>query len=209
MRVAEKPRDKRRERGEESRRLILKSAVSTIAAVGLGSMTLDRVAEKAGISRGLVVFHFKSKNRLLEEVLEYLGRAFAQGWDVLAKDKEASNLDKLLQLIDYDIDFAYQNPKYVSAWHAFWGEAKGNQLYQSLSFPRDEEYAHDVEGLVGAIIDEGGYDSEEAEPVTMALNAMLFGIWVESHLNLNPDDCEKYKRAIRNLLCKTFPGHCI
>jgi len=209
MQLAEKPKDKRRERGEESRRLILKSAVSTIAEFGLGSMTLDRVAAKVGISRALVVFHFKSKNRLLEEVLEYLGRAYAQGWEALAKDKQASSLDKLLQLIDYDIDFAYQNPKYVSAWHAFWGEAKGNQLYQSLSFPRDEEYAHDVEDLVVAIIDEGSYDSEEAEPVTMMLYAMLFGIWVESHLNLNPDDCEKYKRAIRNLLCKTFPDHCI
>ncbi len=209
MQVAEKPKDKRRERGEESRRLILKSAVSTIAAVGLGSMTLDRVAEKAGISRGLVVFHFKSKNRLLEEVLGYLGRTYARGWDALAKNEEASNLDKLLKLIDYDIDFAYQNPKYVSAWHAFWGEAKGNQLYQSLSFSRDEEYANDLEDLCGAIIDEGGYDGEEVESVTMMLTAMLFGIWVESHLNLNPDDCERYKRSIRNLLCKIFPGHCI
>ncbi len=172
-------------------------------------MTLDRVAEKAGISRALVVFHFKSKNRLLEEVLEYLGKAFAQGWDALATDRNASNLDKLMQLIDYDIDFAYQNPKYVSAWHAFWGESKGNLLYQSLSFPRDEEQAHDVENLIAAIIDEGGYDSKEAEPVTMALNAMLFGIWLESHLSLKPDDCEKYKRAIRNLLCKVFPRHCI
>lgn len=209
MQVTERPKDKRRERGVESRRLILQSAVSTIAALGLGSMTLDRVAGTAGISRALVVFHFKSKNKLLEEVLNYLGKAYAEGWDALTKDQQASNLDKLLHLIDYDIDFAYQNPKYVSAWHAFWGESKGNQLYQNLSFPRDEEHAHDMEDLVAAIIDEGGYDPGEAEPISMAIGAMLFGVWVESHLSLDPDDCEKYKRAIRILLCKVFPGLCI
>ena len=208
MQSAERPKDKRRLRGEESRRLILQSAISTIAAVGLGSMTLDRVAATAGISRALVVFHFKSKNRLLEEVLDYLGKTYAQGWDALAKDEQASSLEKLLQLIDYDMDFAYQNPKYVSAWHAFWGEAKGSQLYHNLSFPRDEKYAHDIEEQVAAIIEEGGYDSKETEPTTMAINAMLFGVWVESHLNPDPDDCEKYKQSIRILLCKIFPDLC-
>jgi AcrR family transcriptional regulator len=59
MSVAEKTADKRRVRGEESRKLILKAAVDSIATMGLGKLTLDRVADRAGISRGLVVFHIK------------------------------------------------------------------------------------------------------------------------------------------------------
>ena len=61
--------DKRRLRGEQSRRLILQAVIDSIALEGLGRFTLDRVAERVGISRGLVVFHFKSKKNLIEEVL--------------------------------------------------------------------------------------------------------------------------------------------
>ena len=207
MQATAKPRDKRRERGAASRKQILNAAVATIAAFGLGSMTLDRVAERAGISRALVVFHFKSKSKLLEEVLEFLGRRFAEGWAEVRQDSRLSNFDRLLQLVDYDIRFAYENPKYVSAWHAFWGESKGNLLYQNLSFPRDEDYAGELEQLIAAIIDEGGYDPAELQPIQMALSAMLFGVWVESHLNPRAEDCELFLQSVRLFLAKSFPGH--
>ncbi|MEM7292976.1 MAG: TetR family transcriptional regulator, partial [Pseudomonadota bacterium] len=78
MNSATKSPDKRRARGEESRKAILQAAISSIAALGLSNLTLDRVAERAGISRALVVFHFKSKNKLTEEVLAYLGVQYAK-----------------------------------------------------------------------------------------------------------------------------------
>lgn len=207
MRAAEKPKDKRRERGEESRRLILQAAILSIASLGLSNMTLDRVAEKAGVSRGLVVFHFKSKNKLHEEVLQYLGRTFAQGWDRVKKDASASNLERLIQLVDYDIRFAYENPNYVSTWLAFWGESKGNFLYQNLSVPRDERYSLELEQLIAGIIDEGGYDREELKPIAMALSAILFGVWIKSHLSLDLGDCDRYLKAMRLFLSKSFPRH--
>lgn len=209
MQAVEKPKDKRRERGEESRRLILQAAIMSIAALGLSNMTLDRVAERAGVSRALVVFHFKSKNKLQEEVLQYLGRTFAQGWDAVKKDAGASHLEKLIQLVDYDIRFAYENPNYVSAWHAFWGESKGNLLYQNLSIPRDERYSLELEQLIAGIIDEGGYDREELKPIEMALGAILFGVWIKSHLSLDLDDCDRYLKSVRLFLSKSFPRHTI
>ena len=207
MQATEKSRDKRRERGEESRKAILQAAVASIAALGLGNMTLDRVAERAGISRALVVFHFKSKSKLLEAVLNFLGERYADGWNVAPEDDAATSLDRLLRLVDYDIRFAYDNPGYVSAWHAFWGEAKGNMLYHNISFPRDEEYADELEDLISEVIAEGDYPQADIEPITMALSAMLFGVWVESHLNPDPDDCERYRKAVRLFLARAFPRH--
>ena len=66
MKAARKTVDKRRVRGEESRKLILKAAVDSIATRGLGKLTLDQVADRVGISRGLVVFHFKTKDNLTQ-----------------------------------------------------------------------------------------------------------------------------------------------
>jgi TetR/AcrR family transcriptional repressor of bet genes len=206
MSVAEKTLDKRRVRGEESRKLILKAAVDSIATMGLGKMTLDRVADRVGISRGLVVFHFKTKDNLIEEVLSFLGRQYHGGWESILNGEAKSDIDKLIRLIDYDIRFACDNPKYVSAWHAFWGEAKGNVMYQEQVGQRDLGYARDMEKLLVKISDDGEYDRQELTLVSRGLFAMNFGIWVQLHLNPGPNDYEINSKSVRLFLSRMFPN---
>jgi len=201
-----KTTDKRRLRGEESRRLILQAAVDSIASEGLGSLTLDRVAKRVGISRGLVVFHFKSKQNLVEEVLQYLSVQYSGGWYEIVAEKDENPVSKLLALIDYDIRFACDHPKYVSAWHAFWGDAKGNQLFHDMVVPRDESYADDMSSLIEKISDAGGYDKQDLPMITRGLVAMMFGIWLQLHLNPGAEDCSVNTDAVRLYLKKMFPG---
>ena len=201
-----KTTDKRRLRGEESRRLILQAAVDSMALEGLGRLTLDRVAERAGISRGLVVFHFKSKKKLVEEVLQYLSVQYSGGWYVIVAEKDEDDVSKLLRLIEYDIRFACEHQKYVSAWHAFWGDAKGNQLFHELVVPRDEAYAADMSRLIENISDAGGYDKQNLATITRGLVAMMFGVWTQLHLNPGVDDCSVNTDAVRLFLRKMFPN---
>ena len=200
MKADQSTTDKRRIRGEESRKAILNAAIDSIASLGLGKLTLDRVADRVGISRGLVVFHFKSKDRLIEEVLDFLGKKYSGGWVVILAEKAESDMSKLLQLIDYDIRFACENPKYVSVWHAFWGESKGSALSHAKSVARDEGYSKDMENLLKNISREEGYDKHELSLVTRGLFAMMFGIWVQVHLNPAPNDYETNIRAVRLFL---------
>jgi TetR/AcrR family transcriptional repressor of bet genes len=206
MKAAQKTVDKRRVRGEESRKLILKAAVDSIATKGLGKLTLDQVADRVGISRGLVVFHFKTKDNLIEEVLSYLGRQYTGGWEAILEGEARSDIDKLIQLIDYDIRFACENPKYVSAWHAFWGEAKGNAMYQEQEGLREAGYARDMEHLLEKISADGEYDMQDLTLVTQGLFVMMFGIWVQVHLNPGPDDYELNTKTVRLFLGRVFPN---
>ena len=207
MRALPKAVDRRRLRGKESRQLILRSAIACIASSGLSYTTLDRVAERAGVSRALVVFHFKSKTGLLKEVLEFLGARYAEGREAIGDIDAASTMEKLLQLLDYDVRFASENPEIISTWHAFWGEANGNSLYRELAVPRDGRYARETNQLITTLVDEGGYDENELFSLQTGLTAMLFGLWVESHLNPGKDDYEKGRAAVRLFLSKAFPKH--
>jgi TetR/AcrR family transcriptional repressor of bet genes len=198
--------DGRRAKGEESRRIILRSAVSSIAKMGLGSTTLDSVAGIANVSRALVIFHFKSKNQLFKEVLEYLGRRFSEGWDHLVETREGTTMEKILKLVEYDIQFAVDNPEYISAWHAFWGESKGNSLYHELSAPRDYRYEDELERLLSVYIAEEGYDQSELKSITDGLGAMLFGLWVEFHLAPEKTNSKRGLAAVRLFLSKVFPN---
>ena len=205
MKVVPATMDKRRIRGEESRKAILNAAIESIATFGLGKLTLDRVAERVGISRGLVVFHFKSKNKLIKEVLDYLGRKYSGGWATILTEAADSDMSKLLRLIDYDIRFACENPRYVSVWHAFWGDSKGSSLFHEKGAERDEGYARDMENLLNKMSREEGYDKRELSLVTRGLFAMMYGIWIQLHLNPAPNDYETNISAVRLFLTRMFP----
>lgn len=172
---------------------------------GLGSLTLDRVADRVGISRGLVVFHFKSKKKLIEEVLQYLSVQYSRDWYAIVAEEYEDDVSKLLQLIEYDIRFACEHPKYVSAWHAFWGDARGNELFHEMVVPRDESYAADMASLIENISEAGGYDKQNLPMITRGLVAMMFGIWIQVHLNPGVDDYSVNIRSVRFFLEKMFP----
>jgi AcrR family transcriptional regulator len=66
---------------DERKSAILEAAFSVAARERLDAVTTRRVAEVAGISAGLVIFHFESKDKLLlalcEQVIDEVRLAFA------------------------------------------------------------------------------------------------------------------------------------
>lgn len=195
----------RRARGIATRKVILQSAITSIASKGLSNTTLDSVAEFAGVSRTLAIFHFKSKKQLYIEVLEHLGKEFAEGWHALEIKTFESTMQKLIVYLDYDIRFAYQHPKYVSAWHAFWGESQGNMLYRELALPRDDRYDSELKSLLTTLIETEGIDKEDLQAICDALGAMTYGFWLGNHLDPSPDNYERAMASVRLFLRNTFP----
>ena len=50
---------------------ILNAAIDIIVREGLSSFTIRKVADAAGISTGLVIYHFETKERLIEEAWRF------------------------------------------------------------------------------------------------------------------------------------------
>ena len=57
---------------ELRRQQLIKSTIDSIAKRGFADTTLANVADGAGLSRGIVNFHFKSKDKLLIETLKHV-----------------------------------------------------------------------------------------------------------------------------------------
>lgn len=89
------PRD-----GSPTRAAILSAAVQTLKRSGLEGFSIDAVAQRAGVVKGLVLYHYQSRSRLLkrcgEEVAEErrrrLAPALAAGADLAAIDAAWSEL---------------------------------------------------------------------------------------------------------------------
>jgi TetR/AcrR family transcriptional repressor of bet genes len=199
--------DRRRLRGEESRQSIIKGAIESIARRGLSGTTLETVAARAKVSRSLVIFHFKSKNGLHIEVLNYLGAQFSAGWDAILADEELPPNQRVIRLLEYDVRFAIEHPKYVAVWHAVWGEAKGSTLYREVSFPRDTRYMEDVRSLLLDLADQDSNGTVDIAAIIKGLDAMVFGLWRQAHINPTPDHGTVAMRAIHVFLAAWFPQY--
>ena len=199
--------DKRRLKGEKTKQAIVKSAISCIARQGLHDATLERVAQKAKVSKALVAFHFKSKTGMLAAVLIHQESVFENGWDAILAGNSISTSEKLLELLEYDVRFSVEHRDFISVWHAFWGEAKGSSLYRKLSHPRDERYESNARRLLSTLVKEGPYDDINVTAVERGINAMMFGIWRDSHLAHGPNDYNNGMQAIYVYLHKVFPQH--
>ncbi len=63
---------------EEARRgQIIDSAIETFAELGYANASLARIAERAGISKGVISYHFAGKTEVMEQIVERVYRDIA------------------------------------------------------------------------------------------------------------------------------------
>lgn len=87
MEVLRKDRDTPKSRRTRAR--ILDEAVRVIATSGYGAATNAAVAEAAGITRGAMLYHFPTREDLLEGVIGYLQAERAELFRLAAEDLPA------------------------------------------------------------------------------------------------------------------------
>ena len=61
---------------EVRRQQLIDATIATLARVGFSRTTLTEVAATAGLSHGLIIFHFETKEKLLTETLQFMAREY-------------------------------------------------------------------------------------------------------------------------------------
>ncbi len=93
---------------DNSFELILQKALEVVMESGAASLTFDAVAKKSGISRGGILYHFPSKEALLQAILDqYVTRemaSFEQHWQTLGGRPETMTKAELFCAMDKDTD---------------------------------------------------------------------------------------------------------
>jgi TetR/AcrR family transcriptional repressor of bet genes len=71
---------KRRTDADQSKELLLETALTLLKDRGAAKVTVAAVAEAAGCAKGLVHYHFKTKQKLWESVARHLADTRASTW---------------------------------------------------------------------------------------------------------------------------------
>lgn len=172
------PAPPRKASRQSRREQLIEATIETLASRGHSRTTLTEVAAAAGLSHGLVNFHFQTKERLLTETLLYLADEYRENWTrALAGvgDEPAEQLDALIRA---DFDETICAPSRLKAWCSFWGEAQNRPIYQEKCGSNDLEYVEVLEGICGRLIAEGGYRFSPVE-VARVIRVTVEGVWLD------------------------------
>jgi TetR/AcrR family transcriptional repressor of bet genes len=95
---------------EARRAQLVASTIRTLAARGYSRITLTDVAREAGLSHGLVLFHFETKEKLLAETLGFLAEEYRQNWQSALERVGDDPAEQLNALIEADFNPAICTP---------------------------------------------------------------------------------------------------
>ena len=93
---------------------IVKAAIDTIAELGYGQASLARIAERAGTSKGVIIYHFGGKDELIRELVAEVV-AGGVGYMEPRIDAEPAGAGKLRAYIESNLAFMRENRNHMVA----------------------------------------------------------------------------------------------
>ncbi len=175
--------DLRRAKGEATRQTLIESAILVMAAQGLEGTTFATIAEESGLSRGLVTFHFKTKEQLLAAALDLAGEIYEASWDRHVRQPDYTPANRLAAAVAHDVAFVRQHPAILSLWYTTWGEARTQEIYRTNTRDADRIYVAELAAACAALAKDGPHPSPSSRAKARAINNLVFGLWLDSHIN--------------------------
>ncbi|MEV6128456.1 TetR/AcrR family transcriptional regulator [Streptomyces violaceusniger] len=186
------PRRTQKQRRDQAEAALLAAAAELVIEQGVRSLTLARVGERAGYSRGIVTHHFGSKQALLELLARSTQAGFVPGLADLPP-----GLDRLLRLINGYIGELGQVGAASRAFLLLWAEAPTMPELAPIFRERDEAFRADLRDDVAAGIAEGTIRHDLApEEVAVAIVGQLRGIGLQRLLDPGAVDTERLRRSV-------------
>lgn len=159
------------------RQQLIGSTIRVLGQKGYAALTIADVAKAAGLSVGIIIFHFESKDQLLAAVLRFLAEEYRQHWEAAMDAAGTSPSERLSALLLADFDPAVFTPEKLGAWIAFWGETQGRPTYDQICSGPDAERQQATLKLCEILIAEGAY-SIEPMLAMRTLESLCDGLWL-------------------------------
>jgi TetR/AcrR family transcriptional repressor of bet genes len=166
----------RKSQSEFRKRQLIDATMECIDKLGISQTTLARIAERAGLSQGNVVFHFQSKEALLDQTLRYLSDEYKSNWQVAVASSPADPYSQLQALIKSSFTPQICNRRKISVWFAFWGESRSRPKYMRVCGANDKAFSDKIVSLCKSA-EEQSSACLSASTAALSIEGMIDGLW--------------------------------
>ena len=156
------------------------------------------VSSGAGLSQGIVNFHFKSKEILLIETLKFISNEYLKSFDKYIKKSGNDPIMKLVNMINNDFSSKICSPEKISVWFTFLSETKFKPAYRQICRKRDLYYQNVTEDIFDELL-KIEKNKLSKKNLAIAFHALIMGLWLNQL-----DEPMKYNRKESKKICLDY-----
>jgi len=207
MTVPDRPKPRKAAR-DVRRRQLMEATIDVLATRGYSSLTISDVSRAAGLSLGIVNFHFDSKAVLLADTLKYLAVQYRDNWTAAVNAAGDDLAARLYAMTSADFDEEFCTLRTLQAWVSFWAEAQSRPAYDEVYGEEEAEYLKTLEDLCTALSSHNDYNRPQSGKLdARVINALTDGLWVAlAHVPPGISRPEALS-ALHNCLAAFYPAH--
>ena len=203
--TAEKP-SRRAAQKERTRQRLIEATIEVVAKDGLSGTTMGKVAKTAGLSQGIINFHFESKDLLLCQTLVFLTEEYRSSWQAAldeAGERPAAKLESFVRAL---LQPPLAEHDRLACWFAYWGDAYARGIYRRIGSRVDEEAFEVLEELCAELLERvGTANKKDPREVAYNLVAMITGHWLMKLLRPQEVDLGQATHSCLTYLHDVFP----
>jgi AcrR family transcriptional regulator len=171
----------RRESPERRRQDLVEATLAVVAEAGVHGATVRTIAERAGVTQGLIRHHFQTKDDLVAAAYNHhMSRMTEAVWDVAARDGETAAA-RLASFVSAALTPPVMTPAGVALWAGFLAEALHDPVLLGIHEKTYLAFRDLLEALVADALAEAGQPAGPARrrELAIACNALIDGLWLE------------------------------
>ena len=187
---------------DERKEQLLAAARQVAVTEGLDRLTIRRVAGAAGLSHGLVHFHFDSKERLLLALLDRLleqTSAFEVGPDIATKD---SPLQRLHALLSQEMRRLSADRESIQLFFDFWLMGTRHRAVRRRMVTELKRYREAFRPMVDEVLgaEPGRFSGVTSDGLCAAVVAIIKGSAVQAFIDPRAFREDQVTVAVTSLL---------
>lgn len=171
--------------GESERRQdLLTATLDCVAEFGLQGATVRRIAERAGVTAGLIRHYFSGKDQMLQaayrEIMATMNAAAINATEAAGHDPRA----RLHDFIIANLSPPVTDPRTMSLWAAFISHVRVDPCFAEIHRETYLDFLGALEGLIAAFLGANGRSSgpDECHDLAIAISGLIDGLWLEGSL---------------------------
>ncbi len=181
---------------------ILKAAFEVASRKGLDALTVRLVAQRAKLSSGLVLFHFKTKDQLIVALLDYVldtTPRFQMTEDIT---RIPVPMDRLLALMRRDMNRLAGEPRLVGLFFDFWARGFTRATIRTRLRIELDRYRESFRPIAAEVLRAEPERFAGVSPEGLSAVAVSFieGCAVQSIIDPENFDIEEYLAAANGVL---------
>jgi TetR/AcrR family transcriptional repressor of bet genes len=193
-----KQRNLRSENKKNSNLKLISSTIKNLSKKGINELTMQDVSQGAGLSQGIVNFHFKSKELLLIETLRFISNEYLHSFQKSIAKTGNDPRKKLIAIIENDFSKKICTREKISVWFTFFSEIKYKPAYHQICKERDLYYQSITEDIFAELIKKENIKLSKKN-IARGFQALIMGLWLDQL-----EDPDTFSRIQAKKICFEF-----